>query len=895
MYSKRILAGIDVGGSHMSFALVDTLGGTVVNEGVRDIKMDAGGSISSLLDAWKSLFDDLFTFENHRAIKGVGVSMPGPFDYCNGIAQISGVQKFDAIFGLNLKQSLLQMLEGRVTDVVFENDATCFALGEYYAGAAKGSKRTLVVTLGTGFGTTFLIDGKAQTEAGEAIPPNGYLYNVPFAASIADDYFSTRWFVSRWKEKTGGKIVSGVQEIAALAGQGDASALSIFEEFAENLSEFIFPWLKKFNPDMWVLGGNIARASSLFIEPLKNKLRKLGHHVPLITSCALWDKAPIIGAAIHADKTIKCKEEKEYRKTTQFLAPPKAAPTSPGRYDIYPAFPLGCGKICEGNSALAAWIAQQQTAVIDGYEGVLWNKLVDDLSAAPALKGKKVRWFHVSAAMKPAAEIAQMIAPFMGASDSIFGKITDATLADWFYADKLRQMQPDAEADINVLVGCGAALAEWNAPLAYVDLPKNELQFRMRAGAATNLGADAVADDRDMYKRAFFVDWPVLNAHKRTLLPAINLIIDGQRPGNYLMMPGDDLRAGLAAMSRNFFRVRPWFEPGVWGGTWMKEHIDGLNEEAPNLAWSFELMTLENGLLFESDGYRLEASFDFLMYHDHKAVLGDCAERFRYDFPVRFDFLDTFDGGNLSVQCHPRPAYIKEEFGMPFTQDETYYILNCRQDAVVYLGFQEGINPSAFHQALTESERHAKEIDVTRYVQKHPAKKHDFFLIPNGTIHASGKDNLVLEISSAPYIFTFKMYDWLRLDIDGRPRPLNVEHGMKNVYFERKGDAVKEELISKPRVLSDDSACTVTHLPTHLNHFYDVHRYTLKTEINVETNGKCHVWMLVEGASVLLETAQGMKQRFNYAETFVIPAAAGSYTLINESDEPALLVKAFVK
>jgi predicted NBD/HSP70 family sugar kinase/mannose-6-phosphate isomerase class I len=892
---KRILAGIDVGGSHMSFAMVDTLSGAIVNECVKEIKMDAGGSIAVLLGAWEALFDNLFTLENRGELSGVGVAMPGPFDYRNGIAQLAGVRKFDSIFGLNLKQSLLQISEGRVRDVVFENDATCFALGEYYAGAAQGSARSLVTTLGTGFGSTFLVGDRAQTEAGEAIPPDGYLYNIPFAASIADDYFSTRWFVSRWKERTGGGIISGVQEMAALAGQGDAFALSIFEEFTGNLSDFIFPWLKKFNPDVWVIGGNIAKASSLFIEPLKNKLRKLGFYGSLIAPCVLWEKAPIIGAAIHADKTVRCKEEKHYRKTTQFLAPPKAVSTEQGHYDIYPAFPLGSGKIYEGSSALAAWIAQQQTVVIDGYEGVLWNQLVDDLSAAPALQGKKVRWFHTSAAMKSPVEIAQMITPFMGAPDSIFGKITGATLSDWFYADKLRQMQPDAAADINVLVGCGAALAGWNAPLAYVDLPKNELQFRMRAGVVTNLGAHAVADDREMYKRAFFIDWPVLNEHKRALLPAIDLIVDGQRPDHYLMMSGDNLRAGLATMSRNFFRVRPWFEPGVWGGTWMKEHIDGLNAEAPNLAWSFELMTLENGLMFESDGYRLEVSFDFLMFHAHKAVLGDCAERFRYDFPIRFDFLDTFDGGNLSVQCHPRPAYIQKEFGMPFTQDETYYILDCRPGSSVYLGFQEGIHPAAFHRALVESERDATEIEVTRYVQKLPAKKHDFFLIPNGTIHASGKDNLVLEISSAPYIFTFKMYDWVRLDIDGRPRPLNVEHGMKNVYFERRGEAVKEELISKPHILSEDSACRITHLPTHPHQFYDVHRYTLKTEVKVETGGKCHVWMLVEGASVWLETAQGMRQRFNYAETFVIPAAAGSYKLINESDKPALLVKTFVK
>jgi predicted NBD/HSP70 family sugar kinase/mannose-6-phosphate isomerase class I len=889
--SDHYLVGIDIGGSHISCALVDILSGKIISE--RNVeKINPQGSISDLLCICERLFAALPLFNSHTQKKYIGVAMPGPFDYINGISKIAGVQKFDTIFGLNLKQSLFQLLKNHDAQIVFENDATCFALGEYFSGAAKNSSRSLIITMGTGFGSTFLIDDHPQ-DTGNTVPENGYLYNIPFGKSIADDYFSTRWFVEQWKTKTN-KTIQGVKEIAALATQYDATALSIFETFACNLAAFIFPWLVKFNPDVFVLGGNIAKAAPLYLNTLKNKLREAGWDNSRITTCELWDNAPIIGAAIKAGKSIVVKN-KMLRKTTQFLAPPKAVSTSQGHYDIYPAFPLGSGKIYEGSNTLAAWIAQQQTVVIDGYEGVLWNKLVDDLSVAPALEGKKVRWFHVSAAMKPAAEIAQVIAPFMGTSDSIFGKITDATLSDWFYADKLRQIRPDTEADINVLVGCGAALAGWNAPLAYVDLPKNELQFRMRAGAITNLGADTVANDRDMYKRAFFVDWPVLNEHKRTLLPAIDIIIDGQRPNSYLMMSGNDLRTGLAMMSRNFFRVRPWFEPGVWGGTWMKEHMDGLNEEAPNLAWSFELMTSENGLMFESDGYRLEVSFDFLMYHDHKAVLGDCAERFHYDFPIRFDFLDTFDGGNLSVQCHPRPAYIKEEFGMPFTQDETYYILDCRHGSAVYLGFQEGINPSAFHQALQESERNDKEIAVTRYVQKHPAKKHDFFLIPNGTIHASGKDNLVLEISSAPYIFTFKMYDWLRLDIDGCPRPLNIEHGMKNVYFERKGDMVKEELISKPYVLSDDSTCTITHLPTHSDHFYDVHRYTLKTEIHVDTNRNCHVWMLVEGMSVLLETAQGMKQRFNYAETFVIPAAAGSYKLINENNKPALLVKAFIK
>ncbi|GHT52405.1 hypothetical protein AGMMS49982_12560 [Bacteroidia bacterium] len=584
-----------------------------------------------------------------------------------------------------------------------------------------------------------------------------------------------------------------------------------------------------------------------------------------------------------------------WRKTEQYLAPPKAAATAPGHYDIYPAFPLGSGKIHAGIAHLSQWLAGQKTVVLDGYMGVFWNHLVEQIGAELHRQGKKVRWQHVETALLASEKIEKMIAPSMGEADSIFGKMTDKQLSDWFDKDKLKRLQPDSSVDITILAGCGAALAGWDAPLVYVDLPKNELQFRMRAGAAYNLGAEKPDDGRIAYKRAFFVDWHVLNKHKAAILPHIDWIVDGQRPDNYLCMQGKDLRDGLTAMSKNYIRVRPWFEPGAWGGTWMKNRIDGLNKDVKNLAWSFELMVLENGLMFESDNHRLEVSFDFLMYNNYKEVLGDCAERFKYDFPIRFDFLDTFDGGNLSVQCHPRPEYIKAEFGMPFTQDETYYILDCQNEPVVYLGFQEGIHPEEFRHALTESEKTAKKIDIERFVQKHKAKKHDLFLIPNGTIHASGKDNLVLEISSAPYIFTFKMYDWVRLDLDGKPRPINIEHGMKNVYFDRQGDRIKREFISQPCVLDTNDRYTVEHLPTHANHFYDVHRYSFDKEITIETNNKCHVWMLVEGSSVIVETAQGMKQRFNYAETFVIPAAAGSYTITNEGKGNALMVKAFVK
>lgn len=587
-----------------------------------------------------------------------------------------------------------------------------------------------------------------------------------------------------------------------------------------------------------------------------------------------------------------------WRKTTQHLMPAHVAETGQelvdGQYNIYPAYDLGAGQIEAGFDVLAQRLAGADRVMIDGFPGVLWADFRARLDAALTTLGVTMHWIDVAVAMKSTAAIDALIAPFLGGGDPIFGYRFTGELADFFDAGALQTLQPDPTATLNIVYGCGAVLAGWDGVLVYVDVPKNEIQFRQRAGSVTCLGAPQPLEPKPAYKRSYFVDWAAANRHKLALHQRIDWIVDGQRPDAITFASGDALRAGLAQLASSFFRVRPWFEPGPWGGQWIRQHMPQLAQDVPNYAWSFELIVPENGLVFTSDGWLLEVSFDFLMHRDAHAILGESADAFGYEFPIRFDFLDTFDGGNLSLQCHPRPDYIRKHFGELFTQDETYYILEAGPKARCYLGFQDDIDPAAFRTALEESLQHATPVDVERFVQVHPSRKHDLFLIPNGTIHCSGIDTLVLEISATPYIFTFKMYDWMRLDLEGRPRPLNIDRAFENLYFDRKGARVGE-FISQSSVLACGPGWELIHQPTHRNHFYDVHRYRLTGSVEVQTGDSCHVLSLVEGKSVLLETANGARQRFYYAETFVVPAAAGAYRLTSEDGSEIHVVKAFVK
>ncbi|TVR87552.1 MAG: hypothetical protein EA416_14390, partial [Trueperaceae bacterium] len=342
------------------------------------------------------------------------------------------------------------------------------------------------------------------------------------------------------------------------------------------------------------------------------------------------------------------------RRTTQALLPVR----HPGRdahYDLYPSFPLAGGSVDAGWGPIVDAIGSSGVLLVDGGSGVDWEDAASAIRATLEARGRRVGVRSTRATFLPTADLERAIAPFLGGDDPVFGTRFEGDLRDLMDRRALAELarRDDAEHDALVVVGPGAALADDAAPLAYLEVPRNEQQFRARAGALTHLGADAPsADAKATYKRLSFVEWPLLERHKAELWPRIARFADVQRE-EPLSVSGASLRATLAVMASAPFRARPWFEPGAWGGSWLLEHMPELPRDVPNYAWSFELISPENGLLLEADGLLLETGFDSLMIESGAAVLGDGAARFGRAFPIRFDYLDTVDGGNLSVQCHP--------------------------------------------------------------------------------------------------------------------------------------------------------------------------------------------------------------------------------------------------
>ena len=481
--------------------------------------------------------------------------------------------------------------------------------------------------------------------------------------------------------------------------------------------------------------------------------------------------------------------------------------------------------------------------------------------------------------------------------DRVFGKMYYGNLVDFMDEEKLKEAQNKIkEQNGSVIVyGVGAGLVSHGDVYVYFDMARWQIQLRYRKGMA-NYNVDNYDEDiLKKYKRGYFIEWRIADKHKEKCFECFDYVVDTNAANDPKMISRYTFTESLKQLAQKPFRTVPYFDPGVWGGQWMKE-VCNLDVNQPNYAWSFDGVPEENSILFDYDGITFELPAMDLVLYQPKELLGEQVyARFGAEFPIRFDFLDTMEGQNLSLQVHPLTEYIKKNFGMSYTQDESYYILDAKEDAVVYLGLKEGIQSDEMIADLESAQKGNIVFDVDKYINKFPAKKHDHFLIPAGTCHCSGKNAMVLEISATPYIFTFKLWDWQRLGLDGLPRPINIEHGKHVIQWDRTTKWVKENLVNATyEVKEEGNDCKIEHTGLHELEFIETRRYTIKNSSYHQTHGTVNMLNLVDGKSAVIE---GDFEPFivHYAETFIIPASINEYTIKPYDCDEVKVLKAYVR
>ena len=492
--------------------------------------------------------------------------------------------------------------------------------------------------------------------------------------------------------------------------------------------------------------------------------------------------------------------------------------------------------------------------------------------------------------------------------DRVFGIMCHKTIDTWFESEKLETMkkaietecaeEKDTNGGLIVIVGTATELLAEADVLVYCDLTRWEVQLRYRSGMPNWHSTNYNDPILTKYKRGFFIEWRLADRYKKERYEKFTYLLDTEKENAPVLTTGNAFRGALQQLARQPFRMEPYFDPGVWGGQWMKENF-GLDASKENFAWSFDGVPEENSLLLDFGSCVVETPALNLVYAHPRELLGDRVHaRFGKEFPIRFDMLDTMHGQNLSLQVHPLTEYIQSHFHMHYTQDESYYLLDAAGEApCVYLGIKTGTKPEEMIDALQTAQNGGKPFPAEKFVNKIPVKKHDHVLIPAGTVHCSGADTMVLEISATPYIFTFKLWDWGRVDLDGKPRPIHLEHGAANIQWYRNTEWVHRNLVNAVAEVYTGENGTVVRTGLHELEFLDTFRFTTSSTLPVHRNGSVHMLNLIDGTRAVLRSKSDAfpPLELHYAETCIVPQAAGDYEISSPDGSEVKVILACVR
>ena len=577
-----------------------------------------------------------------------------------------------------------------------------------------------------------------------------------------------------------------------------------------------------------------------------------------------------------------------------------------------------------GTEKCAAYLAEElakaasartQVIALDGYTTADWSRFITLLKGRLGAKGIAVRTEDFSRTYKNERQLYNLIDKHLSWDREadptlLFGKIYHGGydgIIDAYKLQKLTnviEMEKEGKGRVVIVYGYGCLIGamRWLYDVkCWFDVTPKESILRIRRGAYVNLGMREPLPVNLIIRRCYYADFEVAVQLRKEILQGklFDYYFDSDHEDELKMLPEPALTEIFAAQAKQPFRCKPVYLEGVWGGTYMKK-LRSLPDEMRNCAWVFDMIPMEVSVLVEVGETVVEFPFCSLFMKEGDAVMGRaCVEKYGGYFPIRFNYDDSYHStGNMSIQCHSGGKYNIEHYAELGRQDESYYVIVTGHEAKTFIGFRDDADLEQFFRDIEAADKEHKPVDYMKYISYEESKPGLQVMLPAGTVHSSGRNQVILEIGSLTVgSYTYKMYDYLRLDFDGKQRPIHTKLGKENVAQDRRTSWIRENVVQKPRFVRGVPGQGECILGEHELMYISLRRLEFDRAIEDDTRGRFHVLTLVDGEKVRIRS-KACPERFYDAEFMdivVVPASLGEYEIVNLGAGPARVHKTMLK
>ena len=548
----------------------------------------------------------------------------------------------------------------------------------------------------------------------------------------------------------------------------------------------------------------------------------------------------------------------------------------------------------------------------DGYTTTKWDLLVSLLARECDIFGFKIEFVDsYKRTFKSGEEIDAIIDPLL-----IWDKKIDPTLlyGQVYHGGYIGLMDPDkvdafkkeipamkAPGTLVVVYGYGSLIKEFR-PLydvkCWFDITPMNSMLRIRAGEYANLGKKHTGIINRTIRRCYYCDFENAVQLRKELFATGQLdwyFLDNDR-ASLQMMPFESFADICAQLVKYPFRAKPCYLEGVWGGSYMKT-LRHLPEKMRNAAWVFDFIPMEVSVLVQAGDEQLDINYCSFVHKEGVALMGEtCVRKYKGYFPIRFNWDDSYHStGNMSIQCHSGGKYNVENYNEFGRQDESYYVVITGHEAKTFIGFRDDADIQAFFKEIEAADTEHEPCDYMKYVSYEESKPGLQVMLPAGTIHSSGRNQVILEIGSLTIgSYTYKMYDYLRLDFDGKQRPIHTHLGELNVRQDRRYSVIHdpsspEYIVQEPRLDCEGEGWKEYILGENPQMYISLRRLEFEKQCEQDTLGeKFHVLTLVDGDHVRIRSLEHPERYFDldFMEIACVPASMGKYVIENLGKEP---------